>query len=154
MIKDTRAYQYAKWAVKQRNKKVGRYIKKQAKAWLRIADGKHKTATVNEKAVRKVEGLLRLMVHPDLMCPMYDGLEDYAWFLILAVFCTVRRDDGRRFYTTAVLEIFQEFQNVQFWRYLYHWNADGAAILPVLFCCARLQIVVRVAAGGAENHQG
>ena len=105
MIKDTRAYQYAKWAVKQRNKKVGRYIKKQAKAWLRIADGKHKTATVNEKAVRKVEGLLRLMVHPDLMCPMYDGLEDYAWFLILAVFCTVRRDDGRRFYTTAVLEI-------------------------------------------------
>lgn len=102
MIKDTRAYQYAKWAAQQRNKKVGRYIKKQAKAWLRIADGKHKTATVEEKAVRKVEGLLRLMVHPDLMCPMYDGLEDYACFLILAVFCTVRRDDGRRFYTTAV----------------------------------------------------
>ena len=36
---------------------------------------------------------------------MYDGLEDYAWFLIVAVFCTVRRDDGRRWYQTALLEI-------------------------------------------------
>lgn len=49
--------------------------------------------------------LLRLMVHPDLQCPMYDGLEDYAWFLITAVFCTLRREDGRRFYQTALLEI-------------------------------------------------
>lgn len=45
------------------------------------------------------------MVHPDLQCSMYDGLEDYAWFLIVAVFCTLRRSDDRRFYQTALLEI-------------------------------------------------
>ncbi len=105
MIKDSKAYTYAKWCTRPNNKQVGRYVKKQAKSWLRIADGKHKTACINEKAVQKIERLLRLMVHPDLRCSMYDGLEDYAWFLILAVFCTVRRDDGRRFYTTALLEI-------------------------------------------------
>lgn len=105
MIEDTKAYRYAKWCVRRGNRKVGAYVKKQAKAWLRIADGKHKEATVSGKAVRKVEGLLQLMVHPDLLCSMYDGLEDYAWFLVLAVFCTVRREDGRRFYTTALLEI-------------------------------------------------
>lgn len=105
MIEDTKAYRYAKWCVRPGNRKVGTYVKKQAKAWLRIADGKHKEATVSDKAVRKVEGLLQLMIHPDLLCSMYDGLEDYAWFLVLAVFCTVRRGDGRRFYTTALLEI-------------------------------------------------
>ena len=105
MIEDTRAYRYAAWCVQPDNRQVGAYVKKQAEAWLRIADGKHKEAVVSGKAVRKVEGLLRLMVHPDLLCPMYDGLEDYAWFLILAVFCTLRREDGRRFYTTALLEI-------------------------------------------------
>ncbi|UQT47484.1 phage terminase family protein [Flavonifractor plautii] len=45
------------------------------------------------------------MVHPDLYCTMDKGLEDYAWFLIVAVFCTLRREDDRRFYETALLEI-------------------------------------------------
>lgn len=105
MINDTRAYQYAKWCCKPSNRKVGRYVKKQAKAWLKIADGKHREAYVSEKSVSKIERLLKLMVHPDLLCSMYEGLEDYAWFLIIAVFCTRYRDDDRRFYTTALLEI-------------------------------------------------
>ena len=105
MIKETRAYQYAKWCGLSGNRKVGKYIKKQAKAWLKIADGKHKKACVNEQSVGKVLRLLRLMVHPDLQIPMDEGLEDYAHFLIIAVFCTRTRDDNRRFYTTALLEI-------------------------------------------------
>lgn len=60
---------------------------------------------VSEKAYRKICKLLKLMIHPDLHCSMYDGLEDYAWFLIAAVFCTRRREDDRRFYQTAILEI-------------------------------------------------
>ena len=104
-IKETRAYKYAKWCCRQSNKKVGKYVKLQAKAWLKIADGKHNTAYVSEKSVNKIGNLLKLIVHPDLMCPMYDGIEDYAWFLIVAVFCTRRREDNRRFYTTALLEI-------------------------------------------------
>ncbi|MGI5966753.1 MAG: terminase large subunit [Anaerotruncus rubiinfantis] len=105
MIKESRAYQYAKWCGLSGNRKVGKYIKKQAKAWLKIADGKHKKAYVNEQSVGKVLRLLRLMVHPDLQIPMDEGLEDYAHFLIIAVFCTRTRDDNRRFYTTALLEI-------------------------------------------------
>ena len=105
MIKTSRAYLYAKWCVQKGNRKVGKYVKLQAKKWLRIADGKHKEAYVSEKAYRKICKLLKLMVHPDLQCSMYDGLEDYAWFLIVAVFCTIRRSDDRRFYQTALLEI-------------------------------------------------
>ena len=105
MIDKSRAYLYAKWCVEKGNRKVGKYVKLQAKKWLKIADGKHKEAYVSEKAYRKICKLLKLMVHPDLQCSMYDGLEDYAWFLIVAVFCTLRRSDDRRFYQTALLEI-------------------------------------------------
>ena len=105
MIKDSRAYRYAQWCAQHGNRKVGKYIKLQAKKWLKIADGKHRDAYVSEKSYQKICKLLKLMVHPDLHCSMYDGLEDYAWFLIVAVFCTRRRADDRRFYQTAVLEI-------------------------------------------------
>lgn len=105
MIKDSRAYRYAQWCAQRGNRKVGKYIKLQAKKWLKIADGKHRDAYVSEKSYQKICKLLKLMVHPDLHCSMYDGLEDYAWFLIVAVFCTRRRADDRRFYQTAVLEI-------------------------------------------------
>lgn len=105
MIEESRAYRYAKWCIGRNNRKVGRYVKLQAKRWLKIADGKHKSAYVSEKAYRKICRLLKLMVHPDLSCSMYEGLEDYAWVLVTAVFCTRRRADNRRFYQTALLEI-------------------------------------------------
>ena len=78
MIEESRAYRYAKWCIGRNNRKVGRYVKLQAKRWLKIADGKHKSAYVSEKAYRKICRLLKLMVHPDLSCSMYEGLEDYA----------------------------------------------------------------------------
>ena len=93
MIKDSRAYLYAKWCVQRGNRKVGKYVKLQARKWLQIADGKHKEAYVSEKSYKKICKLLKLMV------------EDYAWLLIVAVFCTRRREDDRRFYQTALLEI-------------------------------------------------
>lgn len=105
MIKGSRAYLYAKWCVQRGNRKVGKYVKLQARKWLQIADGKHKEAYVSEKSYKKICKLLKLMVHPDLQCSMYEGLEDYAWLLIVAVFCTRRREDDRRFYQTALLEI-------------------------------------------------
>lgn len=105
MIKDSRAYLYAKWCVQRGNRKVGKYVKLQVRKWMQIADGKHKEAYVSEKSYKKICKLLKLMVHPDLQCSMYEGLEDYAWLLIVAVFCTRRREDDRRFYQTALLEI-------------------------------------------------
>ncbi len=105
MISESRAYQYAKWCAGAKNKKVGKYVKLQAKRWLVIADGKHKNAYVCEKAYKKICKILKLMVHPDLLCSMYEGLEDYACFLIIAVLCTKSREDNRRYYKTALLEI-------------------------------------------------
>ena len=105
MIKDSRAYLYAKWCVQRGNRKGGKYVKLQVRKWMQIADGKHKEAYVSEKSYKKICKLLKLMVHPDLQCSMYEGLEDYAWLLIVAVFCTRRREDDRRFYQTALLEI-------------------------------------------------
>lgn len=107
-VKDSRAYKYAQWCIEEDNHKVPRYVKKQAKAWLDIADGKDEEAYVDEKAFEKINKLLKLMVHPDLQCPMDEGLEDYAWLLIVAVLCTKLKNNENkdiRYYITAVLEI-------------------------------------------------
>lgn len=108
MIKDSRAYKYALWCIEEGNRMVPKYVKKQAKAWIDIADGKNDEAYVDEKAFDKINKLLKLMVHPDLQCPMDEGLEDYAWLLIIAVLCTKLKNDENkdiRYYITAVLEI-------------------------------------------------
>jgi phage terminase large subunit-like protein len=107
-IKESKAYKYAKWCVPDVNRKVPIYVKKQAQDWLNKADGIDKEAYVDEKELNKINRILGLMVHPDLMCPMNEGLEDYAWFLIVATLCTKLRNDENkdiRYYITAVLEI-------------------------------------------------
>ena len=107
-VQESKAYQYALWCVQEPERKVPKYVKLQAKDWLDIADGNNPEAYVDEKTVGKVTRLLKLMVHPDLQCPMNEGLEDYAWFLIVAVLCTkLKNDENRdiRYYITAVLEI-------------------------------------------------
>lgn len=108
MIKDSRAYKYALWCIEEGNRKVPKYVKKQAKSWIDIVDGKDEEAFADEKAFDKINKLLKLMVHPDLQCPMDEGLEDYAWLLIIAVLCTKLKNDENkdiRYYITAVLEI-------------------------------------------------
>lgn len=87
--------------------KVPRYVKAQAADWLNIADGNDTEAYVDEKEYDKVCKLLKLMVHPDLRCSIYDGLEDYAWFMITAGLCTYCRESENksRFYVTILLEI-------------------------------------------------
>lgn len=107
-ITDSIAYEYAKWCMDPENKKVGIYVKRQAESWINIADGNDSEAYVDEDALDTVCALLQLMVHPDLGCSMYDGMERYAWFLITATLCTKLRDeDGRdiRYYETVLLEI-------------------------------------------------
>lgn len=107
-IKESIAYEYAKWCIRPDNRMVGVYVKKQAESWLRIADGESEEAYVDETAIERVSSLLKLMVHPDLGCPMYDGMERYAWFLIIATLCTKLRDEKDRdirYYETVLLEI-------------------------------------------------
>lgn len=107
-IKTNKAYEYAKWCVEPVNRKVGTYIKKQAESWLRVADGEDAEAFVDEAAVERVNNLLRVITHPDLGCSMDEGMERYAWFLIIATLCTKKRDSENRdirYYETVLLEI-------------------------------------------------
>ena len=104
-IEKTTAYKYALSCTEEGNDKVGRYIKKQAVNWLEIADGGSGTAYVNEKEWERIKGILTLMMHPDTGKNMLVSLEPYALWLIMAVFCTFRKDNRRRLYTTALLEI-------------------------------------------------
>lgn len=106
-VKSGKAYQYAKWCINDADGKVPRYVKMQARDWIRIADGEDPEALVDENAYGKICRLLKIMIHPDLNCTIYDGLEDYAWFFLIAVMCTKCRDPKKdiRYYTTAILEI-------------------------------------------------
>lgn len=107
-VKESRAYKYAEWCATETDRKVPKYVKQQAKAWLEIVDGNDNEAYVDDKAFEKMNKLLKLMVHPDLQCPMDEGLEDYAWLLIVAIFCTKQKNDQNkdiRYYETALLEI-------------------------------------------------
>lgn len=107
-IKTNKAYEYARWCMEPANRKVGMYIKKQAESWLRVADGEDAEAFVDEAAVERVNNLLRVITHPDLGCSMDEGMERYAWFLIIATLCTKKRDSENRdirYYETVLLEI-------------------------------------------------
>ena len=106
MIKDGAAYKYAIWAASETEGMVPEYVKKQCKSWINIADGNDKEAYVDERTYEKICRLLKLLVHPDLRCPISEGLEDYAWLLITATLCTkLKGEKNTRYYVTALLEI-------------------------------------------------
>lgn len=119
MVRDGKAYRYALWCGNDTEGKVPKYVKMQAEQWVNIADGKDPEAYVDDDAYEKICRLLKVMVHPDLRCSIYDGLEDYAWFFIIATLCTMCRPETRyygiagvdpekmkiRYYETALLEI-------------------------------------------------
>jgi phage terminase large subunit-like protein len=108
MITESIAYKYAQWCLAKDNRKVGKYVKKQAKSWINIVDGKDTEAYIDEKTFTRINDLLKLMVHPDLLCPMDEGMEEYAWLLITATLCTKLKNDKNRdirYYTTALLLI-------------------------------------------------
>lgn len=106
MNKKNPAYKYASWCASDTRGMVPKYVRMQAESWLNIADGLDKEAYVDEAAAGKIERLLKLMVHPDLRCPMDEGLEPYTWLLIIAGLCTkLKSEKDKRFYTTILLEI-------------------------------------------------
>lgn len=104
-IKDSRAYKYCKEATKKTNKKVPIYVKKQAKAWLDIVDGKDDEAYADDNSYSIICDIMELMIHPDLGVTIYESCEDYAFFMIVAAFCTKLKADDSRYYQTVLLEI-------------------------------------------------
>ena len=118
MIRDSVAYQYALWCT-ENHKYVGKYIKKQAKAWLKIVDDKDPEAWIDLEEFEKISKLLGLINHPDITriddngqienVPLSESIEKYAWWLIIATFCTKNIRKGKRvnerYYQTVLLEI-------------------------------------------------
>lgn len=105
MIKNSEAYKYASWCIQEDNEYIGGYVKKQAERWLDIANGTDCEAYINEKFYKKICEILKLMVHPDLGCTIYEGMEEYQWFFVVAILCTRWKSDDRRYYETGLLEI-------------------------------------------------
>ena len=103
-LHESEAVKYAKQCISPDNRRAPKYVKKQCAAWLDIVEGRSPDAYVCEKTFRKICGILKLIIHPDLQKPLYESLEPYAWLLIIAVFCTKTRD-GHWYYKTALLEI-------------------------------------------------
>lgn len=102
-----KAYEYCKKQV--RKKTTPKYVKLQMKEWLKIAEGKHKKYIVSEAKVKQVENILKLLNMPKGLKAgesLYNCSTGYQWFIYIAVFCTVYRDDTkRRKYETCLLEI-------------------------------------------------
>lgn len=152
MVKKGKAYAYAKWCVEENVGYAPAYVKKQCQSWITIADGDDPDAFVDEKAYEKICKLLKLMVHPDLRCPIYDGLEDYAWLFIVATLCTKLKNTEQdiRFYTTAVLEIarknFKTFNSAIIFILLMLTEPDFSrffSVAPDLALSSELKLAIR-----------
>lgn len=152
MVKDGKAYAYAKWCVTERDRYVPVYVKRQAALWIDIVEEKNTEAYVDEEAYKKVCNLLKIMVHPDLRKPMYDSIEDYAWLFIVAVMCTkVQGSDlDIRYYVTGVLEIarknFKTFVSAIIFIILMLMEPDFSrffSVAPDLSLSSELKLAIR-----------
>ncbi len=106
MEHDHKAYRYAAWCLENKDQ-APLYVRRQCDDWIRIADGLDPDAEINDDAVDRMERLLKLMIHPDLHCTIYEGLEPYAWLMITAALCTMVKGEQlpTRYYQTVLLEI-------------------------------------------------
>ncbi len=102
-----KAYDYAKKIVKE--KTTPRYVKKQAREFIKIAEGKNKKYILNEKKIKQIEGILKLLVMPKGLKAgqsLYECSTGYQWLFYIAILCTVYRDNPKkRRYEIGILEI-------------------------------------------------
>ena len=94
------------------------------KEWLKIAEGKHKKYIVSESKVKQVENILKLLNMPKGLKAgesLYNCSTGYQWFIYIAIFCTVYRNDTkRRKYETCLLEIRGKKMKVSDWKAEIH----------------------------------
>ena len=104
---DNRAYTYAKWCIKA--KEVPKYVKKQCREFIKIADGKNEKYYLNEDKVKQIENILRLLIMPKGLKAgqtLFECTCDYQWLFFISILCVVERENpDKRKYETAILEI-------------------------------------------------
>ncbi len=104
---DNKAYKYAKSCI--RSKEVPKYVKKQCREFIKIADGKDKKYYINLEKVKQIENVLKLLTMPKGLKAgksLYECTCNYQWLFYVAILCIVHRDNpDKRKYETAILEI-------------------------------------------------
>lgn len=103
----SKALEYAKKSVKL--KTTPKYVKKQFREFIKIAEGKSKKYIISEKKLKQIEGVLKLLKMPKGLkagSSLYDCSTGYQWVFYTAILCTVYRDNPKkRRYETGLLEI-------------------------------------------------
>lgn len=86
-----------------------KYVKKQCKIFLDIADDKSSKYIINVSRIKKIDKILKILVMAKgikVGKRIYDSLAGYQWLIIVASLCTVYRiEKTRRRYETVILEI-------------------------------------------------
>ena len=107
MIKNNKSYIYCKEGIKKETTPC--YVKKQMQEFIKICDGKDKKYFINEKKLKQVELILKLLIMPKGLKAgktLYECSADYQWLFYVAILCTCYRDNPeKRKYETGLLEI-------------------------------------------------
>ena len=102
-----KAYEYAKKSIKAKD--VPKYVKKQCREFVKIADGKDDKYYLDETKVKQIENVLKLLVMPKGLKAgqsLYECTCQYQWLFYISVLAIVHRDNpNKRKYETAILEI-------------------------------------------------
>lgn len=102
-----KAYEYCK--ENYRKKTTPKFVKLQMKDFMKICEGKNKKYIVNDKKVKQLENILKLLVMPKGLKAgesLYNCTVGYQWLFLIAILCVVYRDNpNKRRYETGVLEI-------------------------------------------------
>lgn len=104
---NNKAYEYAKKSIHL--KEVPKYVKKQCREFINIADGKSDKYYLDEDKIKQIENVLKLLIMPKGLKAgksLYECTCDYQWLLYISILAIVHRDNpSKRKYETAILEI-------------------------------------------------
>lgn len=100
-----------KYAIGVLNNKIvaPKYVKKQCEIFINICDNKDKKYCINERLVKKIDKIAKLLKMAKGIKAgdsIYESLAGYQWLLVIASLCVVYRNDlSQRRYENVVLEI-------------------------------------------------
>lgn len=104
---NNKGYEYCKKSI--RLKTTPKYVKLQMKIFMKICEGKDKKYVINEKKVKIIENVLKLLIMPKGLKAgktLYECTCGYQWFYYIALLCVVyRKNPNKRRYETGILEI-------------------------------------------------
>lgn len=86
-----------------------KYVNLQMRDFIDICENKNKKYTINEKKIKQLENILKLLIMPKGLKAgktLFESTTGYQWLFYIAVLCTVyRANNNKRRYETGLLEI-------------------------------------------------